>query len=518
MSSLLLRSSRDDDSNDGCLEEDRLGDDDDKEDREKRRMEMVRKLQKSFYQTPSTEKNNNDDDDGAASRSNRRRGVTEPTLENGGALQNVPLWRVQWTELPGRSNVLSVHEPMYTNMFEEMIRNSDEWYFGHLYLPGGSKNLRSTQPSLKLKTWKDELDAGEAQSPGLSDSSSSSNTNDDQSAPSLGTLMKITDYRRMEDGKLLLLVQAVERFVVTEIVQELPYGIANMQLLPDREEIQLPSTNTKKKETENTGELKTRADGSSSSSSRQKPILYTESMVQQARALALVESWKKWFPYEFEASNFPLPQVENMAACEVVGSALAKVLPYVPFDLHKLPTEDLIPPNMQESDKTTCTEQQSVKAATTTAMMMEEEEDDDDDKSPKKPLEVRLLEGGILKEAGVPDSLLRMPLAELEVNLWLALNDFLKSSRTPVSPVLLGLLPPSVGSKTNWPSDFVLESIADAIDHNYAGVLEHKYVRVSAVYPAIRRQKRLSYYAAALLERNPDRVNELRQMLLQIPR
>lgn len=463
VSSVSLRSSPDDSG--GCME------DLDDQEREKKRMELVRSLQKDFYQSPGN---------GFENR------VLQPTYDNLGKLNNVPLWRVQWTELPGRSNVLSVHEPIYTNMMEEIIRGSspDQRFFGHLYLPGGSKNLRAEEPELKLKTWEDELELRQEES------------EESNRSAVLGTLMKISDYRRMEDGKLLLLVQAVERFVVTNIVQELPYGIADVQLLPDREEIQLPRAADTKRDDK---QLKTRADGSRSSDD----ILYSESMVQQARAAALVASFQKWLPYEFEATPFPLPQTDDMAASEVVGSAVAKVLPFVAFDTQNLPTDDMIPPNMKDSSIVDTVAERPRKLSASTIEV-----------EPQKPLEVCLLEGGILKEAGVPVSLLKMPLAELEVNLWLALNDFLKSSRTPVSPVLLGLLPP-VGK--DWPGDFVLESIADAIDHN-SGVLEHKYVRVSAVYPSLRRQKRLSYYAAALLERNPDEVNELRQLLLQLPR
>jgi hypothetical protein len=225
-SAQLLSSRRRDDENfedDNCLEE--LENELDPERKKKMRMEIVRSLQKSFYLSP----------DVAITAS------IEPTLENGGVLHYVPLWRVQWTELPGRTNVLSVHEPMYTHMFEEIIRREkSSRYFGHLYLPSGTRNLRSPDPQHKLKTWQEQVV--------LPSSSSSTTPHDGGSAAVLGTLMKITDFRRMADGKLLLLVQAIERFVVTEIVQEVPYGIAHVQLLPDREEIQLPQRSQQRNE------------------------------------------------------------------------------------------------------------------------------------------------------------------------------------------------------------------------------------------------------------------------------
>jgi hypothetical protein len=227
--------------------------------------------------------------------------------------------------------------------------------------------------------------------------------------------------------------------------------------------------------------------------------------VRPARASALVDSWRHWYPYEYEATPLPLPAVENMAAGDVVGSALAKVLPYAFFDRSHLPTDIMVPPNMQKPQPTSSSSLSRIETLDDVSLPTTE---------PRKPLEVSLLEGNILKEAGVPDSLLKLPMGELEINLWLALNDFLVSSRTPVSPVLLGLLP--VGQ--SWPAEFILERVADAIDQN-AATLEHKYVRVSPLYPAVRRQKRLGYCAAQLLERDrPDDVNALRQQLLQIPR
>jgi hypothetical protein len=76
--------------------------------------------------------------------------------------------------------------------------------------------------------------------------------------------------------------------------------------------------------------------------------------------------------------------------------------------------------------------------------------------------------------------------------------------------MLLGLLPPH----QSWPANFVLERIADAVEEQTE--LDHKYVRVSKDYPALRRQKRLSYSAAALLE-DPESVTAWRRQLLAVP-
>ena len=58
-----------------------------------------------------------------------------------GTIHDLPLWRVQWSELPGFQNVLNVWQPHYTHMFEKIVRGPEPWYFGHVFLPGGTPNL-----------------------------------------------------------------------------------------------------------------------------------------------------------------------------------------------------------------------------------------------------------------------------------------------------------------------------------------------------------------------------------------
>jgi Lon protease-like protein len=407
---------------------------------DKRKMEMVRNLQDSFYNSNSTQ--------------------AEFDVSTG-MIYNLPLWRVPWVEVPGRSNCLNVHEPLYTNMFENILRHSNTdptstapFYVGHLYLPGGSKNLKSDDPKYRLRSW-DGVDRR---------NSKKSPPDHDRSAV-LGTLMKISDYRRMTDGRLLLLVQAVERFVVMEALQELPYSMAHVQLLPDTEEVEESDWIT----------------------------VRTEGEVVTARALALAESFQRWHRYEFENTMLPLPLQSEMQQNQIVGSALAKVLPYAPYssvvDVERLARETI---NMDlaipaSSDQVTT------------------------DDSPQNTLEYRLLQGRILNEPSTPlGRLEELSSDTLEIRLWLALNDFLQHTRTPVSPVLFGLLP----WKNDWPISFVLKRIGDSIAAQTEK--DHKYVRVSPDYPAARRQKRLSYAVASLLE-DLDTVNAFRQELLEIP-
>jgi hypothetical protein len=88
---------------------------------------------------------------------------------------------------------------------------------------------------------------------------------------------------------------------------------------------------------------------------------------------------------------------------------------------------------------------------------------------------------------------------ELELQLWWALNDYLIWSKTPVSPVLLGLLPPNV----EWPDDFLLSRVAAQLSTTVE--YRHKYRPVSPFYPKRMRQRRLSYHAAYVCEQGNGR-------------
>ena len=153
------------------------------------RMKLVRQLQKSFYQDEIEE-------------------IKAPQ-KGSTIMEDVPLWRTQWSELPGYQNVLHVHVPHYTNMFQKILRSdAKSKYFGHLYLPGGSENLDNPEYQLKENT----------------------------KAPLIGALMKITSHRELEDGRLILVVQALEKFRVVEAKRHhSPYSIADIEIIPDKE-------------------------------------------------------------------------------------------------------------------------------------------------------------------------------------------------------------------------------------------------------------------------------------------
>ena len=213
---------------------------------EQERMNIVRMLQRSYYSEDAADvfvssdklsnQDRNDNEDVGTSRL--------PHLDTAtGKILNLPLWRVGWVETPGRRNCLNVHEMQYTHMFEKLLSSFSQdvpLYFGHLYLPGGSTSAKSGEERYRLKTWQEELLDDTRFSNYMKTSTriapEISTPTIDRSAV-IGCLMQVLDYRRMQDGRLMILVQALERFVVEEVVDTLPYAVANVQILLDREEL-----------------------------------------------------------------------------------------------------------------------------------------------------------------------------------------------------------------------------------------------------------------------------------------
>lgn len=177
-----------------------------------------------------------------------------------GVLADLPLWRVQWTVLPGFNQVLHVHVPHYCHMFETLAASAgrDPWespawgpwgqvfneasntdaaqptirsanaegtgrggggdglrfgsdgpLFGHLLLPGGSANLDKAEAQLVRGT----------------------------RAPVIGAVMQLRELRRLGDGRLAVHAVALCRFRVLRGTQTAPFSRADVIMLPDKEEI-----------------------------------------------------------------------------------------------------------------------------------------------------------------------------------------------------------------------------------------------------------------------------------------
>ena len=441
----------------------------DGDDRE--RMRTIRALQQTFYSSPDT--------DEEASP------IASPsTIQSDGSIKSLPLWRVSWVELIGRSNVLIVHEARYTHMFEQIIRGAEqqsgqkEMYFGHLRLPGGSASLG--KEGYELQAWQREAELlSESRNDDGDDANAAAEaeyclTDDaDQHASCrsavVGTLMRIVDYRRMGDGKLLLLVQALDRFVVTNPIRELPFSVADVQLLPDSEEIEI--------------HINEDEESFPGDKSGWYAILGDEEAAR-LRSKAAAEA-KKWQNYEFD-STIRLPVrddgKDDLSAADVVGTALKGVIPHVPFSSAVTPSElmftaeDLAVDVLENSKPT----------------------------SAGPLLEKQLVDSGILLGRTKPDPRRRRSFflaEELEIELWKFVNEWVQihNATSKFPPELLALLPRNI----DWPDGFVLEDLAATM----AAASELKgarlFVRVSDDYPAHRRRRRLSYVISALTDHTP---------------
>lgn len=298
----------------------------------------------------------------------------------------------------------------------------------------------------------------------------------------------------MADGRLLLLVHAMERFVVTDVQQHLPYSIVDAQILPDAEEVD-PHLDF--------------YDGS---------IL--EKDLQSARAMAVQES-VRYHAYEYDQFHcLQIPVGPTVTIYDISHAAIAKVLPYCPF------SKTLEPPSATDVGSMT-----SRLLSRKPALDNVEEESGDRNVLPQSQsssssasslssIEYNLLRRQILQVPPAdPDYIYyrqpTMTTDELEYQLWLAVNHFLVVTKKPVSPILLSLLPPkSRDIPGYWPDTFCLDRIATSIGETE---LDHDYVPISPDYPSHRRQRRFSFSAAYLLERDTESAQALRSTLLSIP-
>ena len=87
-------------------------------------------------------------------------------------------------------------------MFEKIVRGPEPWYFGHVFLPGGTPNLNKEEYGLGRGT----------------------------KASIVGTLMRVRDIRTLEDGRQQIVVQALNRMVVVnETTGENPYVVGGLR-------------------------------------------------------------------------------------------------------------------------------------------------------------------------------------------------------------------------------------------------------------------------------------------------
>ncbi|KAG2492704.1 hypothetical protein HYH03_009117 [Edaphochlamys debaryana] len=128
------------------------------------------------------------------------------------ALADLPLWRADSVVLPGQQTLLHVHSPAYVHMFNAMLLRAPArpWLFGHVRLPGGSRNLGGADAAWALC------------GPG-------------SAAPTVGSLMEVHRAVRLEDGKLMVLATALCRIKVLHCLQQAPFSRGRCAPLHERE-------------------------------------------------------------------------------------------------------------------------------------------------------------------------------------------------------------------------------------------------------------------------------------------
>ena len=390
------------------------------------RMNFVRSLQKTFY------------NDGADAES------VSQFDSSTGMVYNLPLWRVGWVETPGRTNCLNVHEAKYTHMFESIMSSSSASggprYFGHLHCPGGTKSIRSGEERYMLKSYEQELE----------DESRFDNYNKtstlmmpdirtptvDRSAV-VGCLCEILDLRRMEDGRLMVLTQALERFVVCEVVadQKKLYDVANVQILLDEEE--LPWDQSKE---------------------------IDENFCKPLRGKA-VESSFRYHNYEFDKPTLPVSDKNEVGdenyvtQDEVPWVQISELLPFSQYNVEASSSLD-------EANEKATGIIKSIDAARYEG---------------GEPLERILWNGGLVWNPPSVAQVVRrdnLNCDQLETLLWLSLEDFCRASGFVLPEEVRQLLPPGM---------------------DYLDIPRPERI-LSPKYPKARRQKRLSYLAPALIE------------------
>ena len=443
------------------------------DDFENNRMDIVRSLQKQFYLAESPTLAIPDEEWDAQSYVTSSR-PSAKLDESTGKITNLPLWRVGWIETPGRRNCLNVHEGIYTHMFESILstqsNTNDPLYFGHLYLPGGTASAKSGEERYRLKTWREELDDDHRFD---NYSKSSTLTAPDISTPSVdrsavvGCLMQIVDHRRMEDGRLMLLVQAVERFVVDEVLETLPYSVANVQILLDKEDVTFKGDDANDKNEQ-----------------------VDENFCKHLRGNAVTASFF-YHDYEFNKPKLPIGKGSNsyLSKDDVPWVEISKLLPFAEY-----------------SSDDVCLDAANDKLASIQYSLSSSMNNRDDANSNfeggELPIEEQLFNGGVLWDPSpihnviVRRSLDTTDCDALEKLLLLAMDDFCRATGFKLPEEVQVLIPPEMDYLDQMPSECTT---------------------LSPLYPKLRRQRRLSYLAPALIENLEEVGKGIRHIWLNTP-
>eukprot|EP00804_Cyclotella_cryptica_P027844 CCRYP_020592-RA/>CCRYP_020592-RA protein AED:0.42 eAED:0.42 QI:0/-1/0/1/-1/1/1/0/307 len=282
----------------------------------------------------------------------------------------------------------------------------------------------------------------------------------------------------MDDGRLIILVQAVERFVVDEIIETKPYAVANVQILLDEEE--LPWSKSANLQVENNV-----VEGGNLLSDNAKRAI-DENFCKYVRGNAVSASFY-YHDYEFEKPKLPISRSiddkseEYISKDDIPWIGISKLLPFAHYS-----TDDVSLTRANEK------RENAEKSLSVTSSGFDGGE---------SPLEQQLQNGGILWNPSPimsSDVVIRRSqdlnnCDSLETLLWLALDDFCRATRFVPPEEVLCLIPPEM---------------------DYLGITPK--TTLSPKYPKLRRQRRLSYLAPALIE-NLEVGKGMRQVWLNTP-
>ena len=406
-------------------------------------MKSVRSIQDAFYSSFDS----SDDRNG------------RPFLEiYTGVMHNLPILVSPSTELPGRQSVRFIDNPLDINMLESSLRrclkeSSIEGnstcrysYIGQLYRDPNKTEIDNPLSRPKIESWKDitPLD----------------NAGDGDKDTCIGTLLRIIDFRRVTDGRMVLLVQGLERFAISKVHQKLPYISVDAQILPDEEELtDYPS-------------------------------------IPSAVAAAFA-----WHSFEYK-NNVALiddgSAGEEMSIDKISVERLAQLIPFASFNsgmtelasLH----ESIAQPRSNAGTENSPHHLLSMQDFTSRNVLSNVPTFTD-----------------LVGKDDEPNA------ASIEYDLWLCIDEYvrLRSLQELISPNLVTLLP----KYTDLPDDFCLNEIASNLQKVET---KRPNVRVgqSLHYPNGRRLRRLSYCASSLLGGSTptDLLNKgVRQTLLEVP-
>ena len=417
-------------------------------------MKSVRSIQDNFY---SSDKESGQGDN-----------CGHPFLDRTtGLMRNLPILVSPSTELPGRQTVRFIDNPLDIHMLESSLRRSSEiakgdrsfyCYVGQLYRDPNNGKDENPLKRQKIKSWNDfTLDANNA---------------DDNTC--VGTLLRIMDFKRFTDGRMVLLVQGVERFAIDEIRQEFPYTIVNAQILPDEEELSdFPSISS---------------------------------------AVAASFAWHS-LEYQENVALTDNGRVGEEVSIElIVGERLSQLIPFVPF-------------NSAMSEKALNSLQETIAQAITCIGTASSAN------ISHLPSMSDFTSRNVLSNVSTYTNLVAqsevLTADAIEYDLWLCVDEYfrLQSLQELIPPNLIALLP----RRNDWPDDFCLEEIAldlialeEAKSTKKHGEPKRQFVRIGHLlhYPNERRLRRLSYSASALLGGSTPTAllnKGVRQTLLEIP-